>query len=700
MLLDSYVSRPYIDRERALTYAFGKINAAIIADIDRNGYTDLVTFPSNFTQAVSLRPVVWLNRKGVFTPDNSVIRNTTEFQYFRDSIAGDFNGDGLLDYIQADQGWELENRNPLFFEGNHPALLLGARDGLDWSNKTDWLDPRAAGDKIFNHIGDTADYDDDGDLDLAIAGFADFRLYRNDGTGRFIWQDTDVPTSIEGASGVTFIKLGGQYALAAGYYRDFGGPVPARPISVLAQDQGRFVEAYTLPRPDLGGRELNFGAADMYNLDINGDGREDLLVTWETEPSQGIDDGLSNLSGDPRSPRYADIANTFVSLYLQDTAGRLVPDPSERIYNLHEWTSGAQLQFVDFNGDGNTDFYSTTFGIDIDRFDDLIWLGDGAGGFYRSPRPMFLSRQPLEHFYEPSPFFFDANNDGTIDVVTTRGVFDSDSFFFRNVGEEVRVFLNPPGQVDGARMTGGKRADSLAGTTASDKVEGLAGNDRLDGLAGHDTLDGGKGADTLTGGHGDDVYVVDQRGDTIVEMAGQGTDTIRSTIDTDLSAAPAVEHWVALGKAGVKATGNALSNRMTGNAGHNPISGGAGDDTLNGGHGNDTLTGGEGRDLFVFDTAPGKKNVDRIDDFVSGVDRIGLDSSLYTAFGGNAVQADQIVVAAGTAALASQRGHLLVLDTARALLWHDPDGSGPLKATVVANLVGVDALVASDFVLV
>ena len=60
---------------------------------------------------------------------------------------------------------------------------------------------------------------------------------------------------------------------------------------------------------------------------------------------------------------------------------------------------------------------------------------------------------------------------------------------------------------------------------------GGSGDDTIIGNNFNNILDGGIGADALTGGAGNDTYVVDNIGDVVTEAAGQGTDTVQSSIE-------------------------------------------------------------------------------------------------------------------------------------------------------------------------
>ena len=147
----------------------------------------------------------------------------------------------------------------------------------------------------------------------------------------------------------------------------------------------------------------------------------------------------------------------------------------------------------------------------------------------------------------------------------------------------------------------GVAPNALAGSAAAERLVGNRGANRLAGNGGADTLDGGLGADTLDGGTGNDTFLVDQAGDQVIELAGAGTDTVRSTVTYTLT--PNVEHLILSGTAAIDGTGNALGNAITGNAAANRLRGLAGNDTLDGGLGADTLEGGAGDDTYLIDHA-------------------------------------------------------------------------------------------------
>jgi Ca2+-binding RTX toxin-like protein len=144
------------------------------------------------------------------------------------------------------------------------------------------------------------------------------------------------------------------------------------------------------------------------------------------------------------------------------------------------------------------------------------------------------------------------------------------------------------------------RNDRIVGTARSDRLLGLAGNDTLIGGAGNDTLNGGVGSDRAIGGLGNDVYIVNSRGDAVVEALNQGNDTIVSTVSFVLSAN--VENLTLQGTANLNGLGNNLSNRLIGNRGNNILNGGAGNDTLNGGIGSDRAIGGLGNDVYFINS--------------------------------------------------------------------------------------------------
>ncbi|RZJ24330.1 MAG: calcium-binding protein, partial [Brevundimonas sp.] len=151
-------------------------------------------------------------------------------------------------------------------------------------------------------------------------------------------------------------------------------------------------------------------------------------------------------------------------------------------------------------------------------------------------------------------------------------------------------------------LTGGAFNDVLVGNEGGNILTGGLGADVLIGLDGDDVLDGGAGAaNTLQGGRGDDRYVVSAAGDTLLELAGEGFDTVQTT----LSVYRLRDNFEALEFTGAGAftgLGNASNNTISGGAGGDTLIGYEGDDILVGGAGApNTLIGGLGDDVYVSD---------------------------------------------------------------------------------------------------
>ena len=237
--------------------------------------------------------------------------------------------------------------------------------------------------------------------------------------------------------------------------------------------------------------------------------------------------------------------------------------------------------------------------------------------------------------------------DNAGDVVTEATGGGTDTVF-----TTVSYTLAAGSEVEVLRANAGATPLSLTGNEFANTIVGGTGNDTLSGGGGNDTLNGGAGADSMAGGAGNDTYNVDNVGDVVTEAAGEGTDTVLTTVNYSLAAGSEIEFLRVSGTAGLSLTGNEFDNTLVGGNGADTLIGGAGNDVLNSGAGNDLLTGGAGNDTMnggagadVFSFVAGFGN-DLVGDFTLGQDKLDLTGLGITAAN---FTASASINAAGTA---------------------------------------------------
>jgi hypothetical protein len=206
------------------------------------------------------------------------------------------------------------------------------------------------------------------------------------------------------------------------------------------------------------------------------------------------------------------------------------------------------------------------------------------------------------------------------------------------------------------------------------------------GNAGANRLAGGGGADALIGLSGNDFYVVDAD-DRVLEASGGGYDTVVAGQDHALTPEAEIELFATERENGTDPRmliGNRFAQFIYGNAGAN---------TIDGKGGADTLIGLGDDDRFLFSTALGADNVDRIFNFAPGSDRIGLSSAIF----GGAAAGSLVPGAFAVGSRAGDADDRIIYNRGTGALLYDADGAGGQDAVQFASLAGGLSITAADF---
>lgn len=436
--------------------------------------------------------------------------------------------------------------------------------------------------------------------------------------------------------------------------------------------------SYTLPA-NVENADLRFYSG---SISVTGNSANNLFIMGTGAQAVTGGAGIDTVS-------YAHTAAVSIDLWNWNYGGEAADDYMTGIENLVGSAFDDVLRALGtqsvIDGGPGADIMEGRNGSDIyyvDNAGDVVF--EAAGGGNDEVRIRYLSSYTLPAFVEK--------------------LTNATNLMFTGIGNSLDNELN-----------GGTTVDYLHGGAGHDILNGGDGDDVLYGDADHDILNGGAGSDLMYGGYGNDVFHVEYEGDTVVELIGQGTDHVYTSL-TDYKLGDHVENLTfngvgdpALNFIGSN-VGNILIGRggddildglggaddLYGEAGKDVLHGGDGDDLLIGGAGADFLTGGSGGDLFRFfsgDSGTGAA-ADVITDFANTIDKIdlrGVDADIGTA-------GDQAFSFIGTAAFSGTAGELrYAFDGTDTWLQADITGDGVSDFEIV--FTGSLTLFATDFYL-
>jgi serralysin len=302
--------------------------------------------------------------------------------------------------------------------------------------------------------------------------------------------------------------------------------------------------------------------------------------------------------------------------------------PYDALYVNDAWNTSVMSYFSQtdstyFRNQGFTDAHDVTPMVaDILAIQQLYGStsaarsGNTTYGFNSNAGILFNAAQTTNVAYT----VFDTGGVDTLDYSGYAGAqrIDLTPEKFSNIGGEVGNVSIARGTII-ENATGGSGSDTILGNSVANIIRGNGGHDIMYGLGGNDTLSGGSGNDVAYGGLGDDLFRVDQAGDRVVELLGEGFDTVKATLSYVLEAATEVEQLRAYDTGGTTAlnlTGNEFAQKIVGNAGTNILIGNGGTDKLYGYGGNDVLSGGTGNDYLYGGVGNDTYRVDQAGDRV------------------------------------------------------------------------------------
>lgn len=400
-------------------------------------------------------------------------------------------------------------------------------------------------------------------------------------------------------------------------------------ISAAGQQDKNFDVTFSVRKSIFGNESNNYIVGDQAGTFVDGGGGDDYLIG-----KGGIDRliggaGNDKLDGGESGDYMAGGAGND-SYWVDSVADTVVEQPNEGYdivnasldgYVLPEGFEGLNLIGAAAKGGGNS-------GNNYLRGNALNNTMYGHAGDDR-----------LDGFDGDDLLFGDQGNDvlvGGLGADTMTGGLGHDTYYVDNTGDVVTegsgagadtVYSSLASYTLAANVEYLRLIDAAisgTGNSLSNRLYGNSLDNILSGLGGNDEFYGGAGADRYVGGTGNDIYYVEDEGDTIVELAGEGTDRAIISKPGSFTLPDHVENLELRGASSI-GVGNALNNYLYANTGVSTLRGESGNDWLYSSGGDDTLIGGIGNDVYVIDG----QNVIISEAQNEGYDRVIVNFSNY-----------------------------------------------------------------------